>query len=130
MKLIRYEMKTVSCKRGPRKCNCSWLRAILCTFITMGLKIFSICFKTDVALLWREVKCPLRIVLCKESPYHLIDVLAPSSVILRRRDFYQVEFTDTCSTNKIATKIVENISVFRLLTRILIIQIYKVKLVL
>ena len=40
--------------------------------IAMRLKIFSICLKTDVFRLLRELKRPLPIVLCEESPYNLI----------------------------------------------------------
>ena len=49
----------------------------------MGLKIFSICLRTDVVLLLRDMNRPLRIVLCKESPYNLINVLGPFSVTLQ-----------------------------------------------
>ena len=45
--------------------------------------MFSICLKTDVVSPLREVKRPLRIVLCKESPYNLFYVLGDFSVILQ-----------------------------------------------
>ena len=53
----------------------------------MGLKICNIFLKINVLKLVREVKRKLRIVLCKESPYNLIDVLGSFSVILQSRDF-------------------------------------------
>ena len=50
----------------------------------MGVEILGICLKTDVVLVLREMKRLLRIVLCKESPYNLINVLGPFSVILQQ----------------------------------------------
>ena len=41
------------------------------------------------------MKRPLRIVLCKESPHSLIDVLGPFSVSLQPGNFCKVKFTDT-----------------------------------
>ena len=49
---------------------------ICCIFIAMGLKIFVICLKIDVLLLSRKLKRLFRIVLCEESLYELINVLA------------------------------------------------------
>ena len=63
----------------------------------MGLKILSTGLKIDLS---REVKCPLRIVLFEESPYNLINVLGPFSVILQPLDLHEVEFTDTSSAGK------------------------------
>ena len=90
------------------------MRAIHCTFIAMGLKIFIICLKIDVVWLFRKVKRQLRIVLCKESPYSLIDVLGPFSVTLQPWNFYQVKFTDTSSAGKTARKITKILRSFEL----------------
>ena len=43
----------------------------------MGLENLSFCLKIVVVQLSREVKLPLRIVLCEECPYDLINVLGP-----------------------------------------------------
>ena len=51
------------------------------------------------------MKHPLRIVLFKESPYNLIDVLDPISVIVQPCYFYQVKFSVTSSANKTAKKV-------------------------
>ena len=51
----------------------------------MGLTIFSICLKIDVVFFLRELKCPLRIVMCMESPCKL-------------------KFTDTSSAGRTARK--------------------------
>ena len=79
------------------------MRAIYYTYIAMGLKIFGICLKIDVLQLLREVERQWRIVLCKESPYDLIDVLGPFSIILQSRNFYKGEFTDTSSAGMTVT---------------------------
>ena len=71
----------------------------------MGLKIFSICLKIVVASLLREVKRQLGAVLYKESPYNLVNVLDPFSVILQPRNLFKVKFTDTSSAGKSARKI-------------------------
>ena len=62
--------------------------------IAFGLKIFRICLKIDVSKLLGEVKRPLPIVRCEQSPYDLINALGPYSVILQPRNCYQVEFTN------------------------------------
>ena len=49
------------------------------------------------------MKRPLHIVLCKESPYNLINVLDPFSVIFQET-LYKVEFTDTSSAGKTVSK--------------------------
>ena len=85
----------------------TWTKEIHCIFFTMGTKLFSICLKTDVVLLLREVKHLLPIVLCKESPYHLINALRPFPVILQPFDFYKVKFTDTSSAGKTARKMTQ-----------------------
>ena len=64
-----------SSRRTIKTYHFSWVRDIQWTFIAMGLKIFCICSKIDVLEILREVKRPLRIVLCMESPYNLINVL-------------------------------------------------------
>ena len=51
------------------------------------------------------MKRQLRIVLCKESPHNLIDVLGPFLVILQPLGFSKVEFTDTSGAGKTARKI-------------------------
>ena len=77
----------------------------------MGRQLFSICLIIDVFYLLklfkllRQVKGPLRIALCKESCYNLINVSGPYSVILQPRIFHTVRFTDTRSADKIARKI-------------------------
>ena len=54
----------------------------------------------------KEMNCPLCAVLCEESPYNLIDVLGPVSVIFQPWHFYKVEFTHASSAGKAARKIV------------------------
>ena len=73
-----------------RKCSSSWASDIHCTLIVMGLKILGIRLKIDVLKLLREMKRPLRIVLCKESPYNLINALGPCSVILQPWNFLKL----------------------------------------
>ena len=51
------------------------------TVSCLHFKILSICLKIDVLSLLRGVKLPLGIVLCEESPYNLINILGPSSII-------------------------------------------------
>ena len=70
----------------------------------MELKILGICSKIDVSQLLREVKRSLCMVLYKESPYDLINVLGPLSVILQAQKFYKIEFTDIFSAGKKARK--------------------------
>ena len=62
--------------RGMKCMQAPWLvvyskRAVLiqCTYIAMDLTILNIWLKIDVLQLLGEMKCPLRIVLCNESPY-------------------------------------------------------------
>ena len=62
-------------------CNCSWMKEIRCTRFPMGLKILGICLKIDVVQLLREMKRLLCNVMCKESPYNLINVSGHFSVI-------------------------------------------------
>ena len=69
---------------------CSYVRAIHCTFIAMGLNIFGISLKIDVAYLSREVKRSMHVVLCKENPCNLINVFGSFSVILQSLNFYKV----------------------------------------
>ena len=53
------------------------------------------------------------IVLSEESPYDLMDVLGPFSVILQRGNFSKVEFTaTTASAGKTARKITNSSSAF------------------
>ena len=54
--------------------------------------------------LLREVKGPLRIVLCQEIPNNLINVLGHFSVILHPLNFCKVKFRDASSTGKIPRK--------------------------
>ena len=56
--------------------------------------------------LLREEKRPWPIVRCEwGSPYDLIHVLGPFSVILQPRNCYKVEFTNTSSAGRTTTKI-------------------------
>ena len=59
-----------------------------------------------------EVKRSLCVVLCKESPYNLVNVLGPFSVILRPRNFHKVKFTDTSSARKAARLITKTLRSF------------------
>ena len=53
-------------------------------YVAIGLKIFGICLKIDVVLLFRDVKRHLRNgMLCKESPHNLINALGPFSATLQ-----------------------------------------------
>ena len=70
-----------------------------------GLKSYSICLKIDVLYLSREVKCLLYIVLCKESPYNLINVLGLFSVMLQLSNSCKVYFIYISSASKTARKI-------------------------
>ena len=57
------------------------------------IKIFGICLNIDVLWLLSQARRPLSIVLCEESPYDLINVLRPFSVILQPWNFNNVKFT-------------------------------------
>ena len=63
------------------------------------------------------MKRPLRIVLCKGSPYNLIDVLGPFSIILQSLNFFPVKFTDTFSAGKTMTKITKILRSFGFLLK-------------
>ena len=60
------------------------------------------------------MKRPLRIALCKESLYNMINVLGPFSVILQPLKFHKVEFTDTSYAGKTARKITKVLRSFGL----------------
>ena len=75
-----------------------------------------------------EVKRRLCIAL--ESPYNLIDVLGPFSVILRAWNFCQVKFTYFSSALETARKITKILPSFLFLSRIWIMQICAVLVVL
>ena len=53
----------------------------------------------------KEVKCSMCIVLCKDNPYSLVNVLGPFPVILQPRSFYKVKFTDTFGADETTRKI-------------------------
>ena len=59
----------------------------------------------DIVKLLRELKHSLRIVLCRESPYNLINALGHFSVVLQPSNLCQIEFTDAYSAGKAARKI-------------------------
>ena len=78
----------------------------------MGLELCSICLKMDVISVSRGMKRPLRIALCKESCYNLINALDPFSFIFQPWNFYIVNFTDTSSAGKTARKITKILQSF------------------
>ena len=69
---------------------------------SQGIENLSYSFE-NLCLL-REVKRPFPIVRCELSPYDLINVLGPFSVILQPRNL-KVEFTNTSSGDRRARKI-------------------------
>ena len=59
-----------------------------------------------------EVKQPLSIVLCKDSPYNLMNVLGLFSVILQPRNFHNVKIINTFSASKTASKVTKILQSF------------------
>ena len=69
----------------------------------MGLKIIRICLKIDVLQLFREIKGPLRIVLCKDSlQFDQCFRLVFSHFATIK--FHKVKFTNISSAVKTARK--------------------------
>ena len=46
------------------------------------------------------MKRPLRIVLCKDSPYNLFNALGPFAVILQPSNYHRAKFSDTSIVGK------------------------------
>ena len=55
------------------------------------------------------MKLPLNIVLCRENPCNLINILGPFAIILQPKNFDNVEFIDTSSAGKTARKVSEKL---------------------